>query len=108
MIERRRKRDHAIRRNFAVRWLEPDDSACRGGNANRAARVGADRRLSHLRRDRRRRSSARAPGGTREVTRIAYGSVRRIFTRRAEGELVKVGLSDEDRAGVAQALNDWS
>ena len=62
-IERRRQRHRAVEADEAVGRLEAGQAAQRGGNADRAAGVGADRRRHQARRRRRRRSrcSTRPP-----------------------------------------------
>ena len=52
--------------------------------------------------DARRRSAARAAGRARRIVRIARRTERRVLVRRAERELVQVGLADEHRAGLPQ------
>ena len=111
VVERRAQRHDAIERHFAERRLEADDAAGRGRNSNRAAGVGADRRDAHSRGDGGRRSTARAARRARDVVRIVHRAVRRFFARGAERELVEVGLADQHRAGLAQALTrgaSWS
>ena len=62
VIERARQRHDAVGRHLAERRLQTDDAACRGGNADRSAGVGADRGERHAGGDARRRSAARAAG----------------------------------------------
>ena len=100
VVERARQRHHAVGRDFAERRLEPDDAAGGGGNADRAAGIGADRGERHAGRDADRRSAARSAWRSRRIVRVARRPERRVLVGRAERELVQVGLADEHRAGL--------
>ena len=73
VVVARREREAALGRDEAVRRLEADDAAPRGGDPDRAAGVGSERELDVARRDRRRRAAARAAG---EPARDSAGSGR--------------------------------
>ena len=65
LVEAAGERDEAVAADVAVRRLDPDDAAQRGGLADRAAGVAAERRRRRTRRPRRRRcrrSTRRGPG----------------------------------------------
>ena len=106
VIELPAERHHARRGDVSPLGFEPDDAAGRGRNADRSARVGADRAERHAGRDRGRRSAARSARRSRRVVRIARRAEARVFAGRPERELVEVGLADEHRAGFAQAARD--
>ena len=38
---------------------------------------------------------------------MTHGPERGLLAGRAEGELVQIGLADDDRAGLAQPRDDW-
>ena len=105
LVQRRRERDHPVARDRAVRRLQPDDAAQRGGLADRAAGVGADRPRRESRRDRRRGAAARAARHALAVPRVAHDAVAGVLVRRAHRELVHVGLADHRRAGRGQAAH---
>ena len=88
------------------RRLEPDGAARRRRNPDGAARVGADRCEAHALDERHGGAAARSAGRSRRIERMTHGSERRLLAGRAEGELVEIGLADEDRAGLAQPRDD--
>ena len=61
VVARRREREDAVDGHETERRLEPDDAAVRGGDANRATRVRAEREVADAGGDERRRAAARAP-----------------------------------------------
>src|SRR5207244_9041979 len=70
VVEARRERKAPLERHEAEGGLEADDPAAGGGNAERAAGVGAKRRVGEARRERGRRAAARAardPAGRERV-----------------------------------------
>ena len=71
VVQRLGEREHPCRADVPVRRLEPDHPAVRGGCADAAARVGAQRQRHVSRRDRRRRARRRAAGDPRGVVRVA-------------------------------------
>ena len=84
----------------------PDDPAQGGRLADGAARVRADRQRGVVGRHGRRRAAAAAARDAIERPRIGRRAVGGVLGRRAHRELVHVGLAEDDRAGVAQALGD--
>src|SRR6185436_5245862 len=54
------------------------------------------------------RPARRSARRSRGIEWMVDGTVRGVFVRRAEGELVQVGLADEDGAGRAQPRRDDS
>jgi len=72
MIQRRRQRNHSPRRHASIRRLQPDAPAQRRRLANRSCRVRPNRRISHPRRNRRRRSPRRPAGNPLRVPRIVH------------------------------------
>ena len=83
------------------------DAAERRRVAQRAAGVGAERRVDQPGRDRDRRAAARAAGDPVAVPRVAARAPGRVLGRRAEAQLLEVGLGDDRprrrRAGRATA-----
>ena len=67
MIERPRKRNHAPRRNPSISRLDPHASAKRCRFADRARRIGPNRRVAKPRCNRRRRSSGRSSRNMRRI-----------------------------------------
>ena len=61
---------------------------------------------AHAFEQRDRRAAARAAGRSRRIARMPHGAERRLLARRAERELVQVGLADDDGARLAQARDD--
>ena len=105
-IERGRQRHHAVDRHAPRRRLEAGDAAHRGGNAHRAAGVGAERRHGHAighRDGGARRRTARHPLA---IGRIARRAVVRVEAHAREGELAHVGAAHDHRTGGAQARHD--
>ena len=90
VVERHRQRNDADRRDLAERGLQADDAACRGGNANRSAGVGADRSPSHPGGHGSGGAAARASWRASGVVRISHRPECRFIARRSEGELVEV------------------
>ena len=103
VVERRGEGDQAVARDAAVGRHQPDHAAERCRLANRAAGIGAQRRHSHSRRHRRRRTARGSAGNARQIARIVHRAVAGVLVRRAHGELVAVGLAEHDRAGGFQA-----
>ena len=105
LVERRGERDHPVARDGAVGRLEADDPAQRGGLADRAAGVRADRPRREPGRDGGRAAAARSARDARAVPRVQDRPEGRVLVRRAHRELVLVGLAEQRRAGLAQALD---
>ena len=76
-----------------------------GGIAQAAAVVGAVGDGQHAQRQRDRRAAAAAARGARQVIRVTRVAVDRIVGMRAQPEFRRVGLADDDRAGLAHALD---
>ena len=102
LVERGRERDHPVAADRAVGRLHPDDPAQRGGLADRAAGVGADRPRGDAGGDGGRASTARTAGHARRVPRVERRAVGRVLGRRAHRELVLVGLAQQRPAGLEQ------
>ncbi len=102
-FERGRQRHDAVDWHPPRRRLEADDAAHGGGNAHRAAGVGAERRHRHAVGH----GDGRARRGTTRhalaVGRVARRAVMRVEAYAGEGELAHVGAADDHRAGRPQA-----
>ena len=92
LVERGGEGDHPVARDRAVGRLEPDDPAQRGGLADRAAGVGADRPRRRAGGDRGGAAAGRAAGHARAVPRVEHRAVGGVLGRGAHRELVLVGL----------------
>ena len=104
-VERAAGRHHAPGRHRAHRGLEADDVVEARRHAARARRVGAERERHQAQRHgdgRARTRSARHDGGIESVPRHRIG---RAHADQAGGELVEVGLADQQRAGGKRALD---
>ena len=89
----------AVAADAAVRRLQPDDAAERGGWRIEPP-VSVPSAPRHWpRRDRRGRAARRAARDAREVPRVARRAERGVLGRRAHRELVAVGLAEQHRAG---------
>ena len=106
VIERRAQGHDAVDGHLAEPGLQPHQAARGRRNPDRAARVGADGAQRHAGHHGGGRSAARAPGGPRRVERVADGAKCRVFARRAQRELVQVGLADQHGAGRLQPRGD--
>ena len=108
LVERRGEGDEAVARHERRTWASrrPRRTAPPAGGSSRRCRSRARSARSRRPPPRRcRRASRRAPGG---VVRVAGGAERRVLGRAAHGELVEVGLADDDRAGRrAAARRRW-
>ena len=105
LIEAAGERDEPVARHAAVGRLHADDAAQRRRLADRAAGVAAERQRGEAGGDRRRAAAARAAGDPGRVVRVAGGAERRVLGGAAHGELVEVGLADDDAAGGDDALD---
>ena len=85
VVQARRQREHPVRRHQAVGRLEADDAAVGGGDADRAAGVGADRQVADAGGDQRGRPAGRAARGPGRIARVA--GVADVRVREAGGEL---------------------
>src|SRR5690606_25281024 len=102
LVERRRAGDEAVPRDRAVGGLGADGGGDRGGLADRATGVGADRERSLVRRERRSGTTTGATRDTAGVPRVAGGAVGRVLGGRTHRELVHVGLAEDGDPGLAQ------
>ena len=91
-------------RHAAARRLEPDEAALARRDADRSAAVARVRDRHHARRDRSRRSAARAPDAARRVPRVVRGAVGVGFGRRLQPELRRVRLADDHEAGLLELV----
>ena len=98
------ERDDAVVADATVGRPDAGDAVDRRGQADRAARVGADGTETTARRDRHTRAPAGAGRETLDVPWVAHGAVVRIGRGAPPRELVHVGLADEDRTRPAQAF----
>ena len=105
-IECAGEREGARGRHASGRGLESHRSREGGGNADRAARVAADRDLSHAVDHRDDRAGGRASRRAAAIARVAGDRSVRIGAERREGEFGHLRLADDDRAGRPQALDD--
>ena len=90
-------------RHEAVGRLEPDRAAERGGNADRAAAVGAERELADAERERAGGAARAAAGRAVGRERVAGLPVELVAGRAAVAELGHVAAPDGDRAGRLEA-----
>src|SRR5689334_296867 len=98
-IQSRGERDHAILVDLAAHGFESHNTAKRGGNADGAARIGADAGVAETRSNAGCGASAGTARNASQVPRIVRGAEMRIVRSHAVGELVHVGFAEEDRAG---------
>ena len=105
-IQAARERDHPVPGGTAVGGLGADDAADRGGLADRAAGVGADGQRRLVGRHRGGGPAGRTARDLVQVPRVAAGTVRGVLGGRAHGELVHVGLAEDDRAGLLESFRD--
>ena len=87
--------------------LSPTVPQAADGMRIESARVGAERAEAHACGERGGGAAARSSSRPRQVVRIANGAESRFLARGAEGELVEVRLSDEDRAGLSEPRDGW-
>ena len=103
LVERGGEGDHPVARDRAVGRLQADDPAERGGLADRAAGVGADRPGRQAAGDGRGRAARGAAGHPPAVPGVEHRPVGGVLVRGAHRELVHVGLAEHPGAGVARA-----
>ncbi len=77
--------------------LRPDDAAAGGGNADRAAAIGAERERPHAGRDRHRRAAAEPPQVWAWLSGIERPAEERAFGEGLVAELRRGRLADQDR-----------
>ena len=73
--------------------------------AHRAARVAADCKIHHARGDSRRGAAGRTAGNAPWSVHVHRRAIVRVLSREAPSQLVSVGLADEMRTCIEQALN---
>ena len=103
VIERAGEGGQSIARNAAIGRGDADHSAEGSGLTDGTAGIGAEREHGRSLRDGSGRSTAGAAGDSIGRDRIAHGTEGRIFIGRSHGELVAVGFSDDDAAGLLDA-----
>ena len=101
-IERAAGRHHAGGGDEAEARLEADDVAEPRRHAAGAGGVGAERERHEAGGDRDRRARARSAGNQRRIEQVARNAVGRAHADEAGGELVEIGLADDDGAGGFQ------
>src|SRR5262249_61773577 len=106
LVGRGSRRDEAVARAPSVGRVEPHRPAEGGGQADRAASVGAESGRRDAARDRDAASPARAAGHALRVPWVPGGAEGGVLGRRSHGELVEVRLPQDERAGLAQARDD--
>ena len=106
LVQRRGEGDHPVAADGAVRRLQADDPAQRGGLADRAAGVGAQRPRRRAGRDGGGAAAARAARHARAVPRVEHRPEGGVLVRRAHRELVLVGLAEQRRAGGGEPRDD--
>lgn len=77
----------------------------RGWDAAGPCRIGRDCKADQTRRNHNRRPRARAPGNHRRIERITRRSVSLANANQSGGELIEVGLADEDSAGLHETIH---
>ena len=99
MVVARREREAALRRHEIERRLEPGDAAPGRRDADRAARVAAERELDLPGGDRSRRAAARAAGEPSRRARVRHRAEVRVLRADPVGELVQVRLPGDGVPG---------
>ena len=95
----------SVGRHAADAGAETVDVVPGGGIAQAAAVIAAVGDRQHAQRQRDRRAAAAAAGRARLVVGVARDAVHLVIGVRAEPEFRRVGLADEDRAGLAQPFD---
>ena len=105
-VQRGGERHRSVQADQAVGRLEARQTACGGGNAHRAAGVGADRGRGEARGNGDGRAAARAAGDAMHgrVPGVPRRAHRRVAAPASEGELDHVRLAERDHPGGDQAL----
>ena len=99
VIVRRRNGMHPGHRQCAMRGLEPDHAAIRGGPQSRALGLRAERNRQHAGAHGRRRTARRAAGRALCIVRISCGA------GPAARELCRHRLADDNGASIPQRLH---
>ena len=97
----------AVRRDQPEAGLQADDIVEAGRHAAGTGGVGAERQRHQSCRDRDRRTGARTAGNQFVIERVARHAIRRTHADQPGGELIEIGLADDDGAGGAQARHRW-
>jgi len=105
LIQRGGVGDQAVAGDAPVAGLQPDRAGQGRRLADAAAGIRAQRAGNHPRRDGRRAAAAAAAGHAAQVPGVARGEVAGILRAGPHRELVSVGLADQDRPAVEQALD---
>jgi len=105
VVEAGREREASVERYEPVARLETDDAAAGRRYPDRASRVGAERGVGELRRERGCRAAARAAGETTRGQRVRHRPEVRVLGGRSESELVEIRLADVDIARSLEPLH---
>src|SRR5262245_56137523 len=108
MIKRPGERNDSTQTDAAIRWLQTNDAAQRGGNPNGTTGVGAHRSKAHTQSHSAGGSSTRSATDSLWIPRIARRAVVRIHARHAEGEFMQIRFADDRHPGTFQFVNDGS
>ena len=106
LVERRGEGDEAVAGNAAVGGFQADDAAMRGGLADGAAGVGAERGDGGVVGDGGGGTTGRTAGDAGVVVGVAGFSERGVFGGGAHGELVLIEAAEGDRPGGAEFFDD--
>ncbi len=104
-VERRRHQHGAGKIDAAVGRPQAVDTAQRGGHADRAAGVAAERKVAGARAGGRGRSARRAAGNPSGCAQIGGRAVMHVDAGDAEEQLVADRLADDGRAGSQDFCN---
>ena len=104
-VEAAAGRQHAVGADQSRRWLDADQIARAGRHPTGSCGIGPECEGHLPACHHHSRAGARAAAHVVGIERIAYRAVGRAGTNQAGGELVEIGLSDQDRAGRKQALD---
>ena len=106
VVERRRERHRAEYADASEGGFQAHDPAHARRNANRAARVGADRRHAKARGNGRGGAAARSARNPVERPGIMRRAVMRIVACNPVGEFMHVGLAEQNGAGAGKLPRD--
>ena len=99
-VDRAAGRHHAAGGHAADGRLQPNDIAERGWNASRSRRVGAQCKGHDASGDRAGGAGRRTAGHSRRIEHIARNTVGTAHADQTGGELIQVGLADQDRSSI--------
>ncbi len=99
------RRHHAARTQQAARGLQAHDVVKAGRHAAGTRGVGAERKIHLAGRHHVGRAGTRSPRHVARVESVGHRAVGRARAVQAAGELVEVGLADQRRTGIEQALH---